>query len=173
VSDHSQNFIDYLVSLRERDAGAVATLRHSLAFKPGAYPKAYPYVERFVGKQWHAQSSPRLALYAVAGLFARHPLVDSDCSFAKAFAAVSLKRDSGSIEKRFIALLDADSETLFDYLRHAISLLAAGGIGLDYVGLLEDLSVWMNRGKTIDYISQRWARDFYQSLANADENEKY
>jgi len=98
--------------------------------------------------------------------------VDSDCSFAKAFATVYLKRKSGSIEKRFITLLDADAETLFDYLCHAISLLAADRVGLDYAGLLDDLSVWMNRGWSVDFIRQKWARDFYQSLVNADNNEK-
>jgi len=172
MSDLSNDFIDYLVSLRERDSGAIATLRHSLAFAPGTYPHAYPYVERFIAESWHAQNSCRLSLYVVAALFARHPVVDETKSFAKAFAEVCNRRDSPSLERRFIAILDANSDTIFDYLRHAISLLGADGIGFDYASLRDDLTVWMNRRRVLDHVRQKWAREFYGSLSHADDAEK-
>jgi len=162
MNNLSNEFIDYLASLRERDNGAMAKLRHSLAFAPGAYPQAYPYVERFMAESWHSQDSHRLSLYVVAALFARHPVVDETKSFAKAFAEVCNKRESKSLERRFIAILDADVDTIFDYLRHAISLIAIEGIGFDYATLRNDLVTWMNRLKNLDILRQRWASDFYR-----------
>jgi len=172
MNDFSKEFINYLVSLRERDSGAIAKLRHSLAFAPGTYPQTYPYVEHFVAEGWHAQDSRRLSLYAVAALFARHPIVDEDKSFAKAFAEVFNKRDSTSLERRFLAILDSDSDTIFDYLRHSIGLIVADGIGFDYAALLRDLTVWMNRSRALDHIRQKWAREFYGFLNHINKNEE-
>ncbi|MCP1633769.1 type I-E CRISPR-associated protein Cse2/CasB [Kerstersia gyiorum] len=162
MSEHAERFIENLKALRERDAGAIAVLRHSLTFEPGAYPRAFPYVERFVGAERSARNVWRLALYAVAGLFARHP-EQQNRSFAAAFGELLRKRESPSIEKRFIALLEADADNILDYLRQAISLLAADDIGLDYVRLLDDLAVWMNPHADRDRLRQHWARDFYRA----------
>jgi len=173
VNDFGEKFINYLVSLRERDSGAMAMLRHSLAFAPGTYPKAYPYVEPFVAESWHTQDSRRLALYGVAALFARYPVIDEEKTFPQAFAVVCNKRDSNSLERRFIAILDADSDTIFDYLRHAISLIATEGIGFNYAGLRNDLVVWMNRINNLDRLRQKWAKDFYRVYdGEVDENSK-
>lgn len=162
MSEYAERFIDHLSTLRERDAGAMATLRHSLTFEPGTYPRAFPYVERFVAADRSANDVWRLALYAVAGLFARHS-EQQNRSFATAFGELLRKRESQSIEQRFIALLEADADNILDYLRQAISLLAAEDIGLDYVGLLDDLAVWMNPNADRDRLRQRWAREFYRA----------
>jgi len=167
VSPHTQRFIDYLIPLPKKDRGALAILRHSLAFEPGAYPKAFPYVERFVKADCHERDARRLALYAVAALFARHP-EHRPQSFAAAFGALFRQRKSPSIELRFVALLGADAENIFDYLRQAMSLLAADKIGCDYARLLDDLTIWMEpRATRLDHLRQRWARDFYRA-AEAD-----
>ncbi|MFT4192236.1 MAG: type I-E CRISPR-associated protein Cse2/CasB [Comamonas sp.] len=168
MSEHAQRFIAHLIALRERDPGAIAALRHSLAFDPGAYPKAYPHVERFVGVDRPAHDAWRLALYAVAGLFARHP-AQREQSFATAFGELMRKRESQSIEGRFIALLGADADNILDYLRQAISLLAGDDIGLDYARLLDDLRVWMNPNADRDRLRQRWARDFYRAAESQTE----
>lgn len=173
MSEHAQEFISYLQSLKERDRGALATLRHSLAFEPGAYPSAFPYVERFAGAAVHERDARRLALYAVAGLFARHPLHGGQ-TFAAAMGELMSRRKSDSIEKRFIALLSADPENIVDYLRQSISLLAAEGVGCDYAQLLDDLSRWMNPfadQSERDRLRQRWARDFYRALQSETEPE--
>lgn len=165
MTDHADDFVNYLQTLKNRDRGALATLRHSLAFAPGSYPKAFPYVERFVGNEIHERDARRLALYTAAGLYARHP-EQHEQSFATALGELMRRRDSGSIEQRFIALLSADPENVADYLRQAASLLAAEGIGLDYSRLLNDLSRWMNSSSDPaerDRLRQRWARDFYRA----------
>lgn len=169
MSEHAEAFIAHLNALKERDRGALAALRHSLAFEPGCYPKAFPYVERFAGAAVHERDARRLALYAVAGLFARHPLQQAQ-SFATALGKLMARRQSQSVEGRFIALLGADAENIVDYLRQAFSLLAADGIGCDYVRLLNDLSRWLNPSTDPSQLRQRWARDFYRATQATHES---
>lgn len=169
MSDYAQSFIKYLEALPERDRGALAVLRRSLGFAPGAYPPAYPYVERFVAAERHAQDASRLALYVVAGLYATHPRQGGK-SLATSLGELMRQRDSASIEQRFVALLGADAENLAVYLRQIVSLLAAGDLPLDYAALLKDLSLWLNPRidpERRDVVRQRWARDFYRALAPA------
>lgn len=180
MSEHSEQFVKHLSRLKESDRGALAILRHSLAFEPGAYPKAFPYIERFVGVAVNARDARRLALYAVAGLFARHP-VQAAQSFATAFGDLMLRRSkpkepNKSIESRFIALLGADAENILDYLRQAINLLDPDKIGCDYPRLLDDLTVWMNPStdpSKRDRLRQRWARDFYRTVQAATSTEAF
>jgi CRISPR system Cascade subunit CasB len=173
VSQHSKSFIHHLQTLKMQDRGALATLRHSLAFEPGTYAKAFSHVERFAGETVHERDARRLALYAVAGLFARHPEHVENKSFSAAFGELMRRRESGSIEQRFIALLDADTDNIVDYLRQAVTLLASDNIGCDYARLLDDLSSWMHpiKSEKRDRLRQRWARDFYRAMQAAQTNE--
>ena len=63
MSELARSFIAHLTGLKEHDRGAFAHLKRSLGFEPGAYPRAYPYVERFVGEDRHADDPWRKALY--------------------------------------------------------------------------------------------------------------
>lgn len=166
MSDLGQNFVRHLQRLREQDRGALATLRRSLSFAPGAYPPAYPYIERFAGVDRQASDPFRLALYLVAGLYALHPET-STSSLASGLGELMHRRDSGSIESRFIALLGADPENLAEYLRHTVTLFAADKLGIDHCMLLDDLVVWLNpyASEKRDQIRQKWAREFYGILA--------
>ncbi len=174
MSDFANDFLKHLGTLSERQPGALAALRRSLGFAPGAYPPAYPYVERFVAAESHANHPQRLALYLVAGLYAMHPH-QASASLASSLAQLMRQRgkDQGSsIEKRFVALLGADAEDLPNHLRQIVSLLSADGVGLNHATLLNDLSFWLNTGldpEKRDRIRQRWAREFYRALAPATE----
>lgn len=170
MSESAQRFVDHLKALGQTNRGAMAALRHSLAFEPGSYEKAYPYVERFASAEQSPRSPWRLALYLTAGLYARHSQ-NAAQSFAAAFGELWRARDnSPSVEKRFIALLGADAENVAEYLRQAISLLAAEDIGFDFVRLLDDLKYWLNAyaPEQRDRVRQQWARDFYR--ANISDN---
>lgn len=165
MNEHAQSFITHLIALKDRDRGAFAHLKRSLSFDPGAYPPAYPYVERFIGADKHADDPRRNALYLAAGLFAVHPQHGEGTSFAAALGRVGRSRESESIEHRFIALLGAEAESLPTLLRQSISLLAADNVGCDYVALLNDLARWLDPWKqeARDRLHQRWARDFYRA----------
>jgi len=164
LSDYTDSFIAYLQSLTTRDRGTLAVLRRSLGFAPGAYPPAYPSVERFA-VQGGDKDSLRQALYLTAGLFALHPQHVKGRSIGDAFGQVMQRRGSPSIEKRFIALLSAEAESLPDQLRQLVTLLAADGIGFDFGALLNDIEPWLHPRAfdTRDRIRQRWARAFYRA----------
>ncbi len=165
MSEHTQSFIRHLIGLKDSDRGALAHLKRGLGFDPGAYPRAYPYVERFVGADRHAEDPRRKALYLTAGLFAWHPLHQEGLSFAAALGRIGHARDSGGIEQRFIALLGAEPDDLPTLLRQAVSLLAADSQPCDYVSLLDDLTRWLAPWgqEARDRLRQRWARDFYRT----------
>lgn len=165
MSEHAQSFIAFLSDLSCQDRGALAHLRRSLGFAPGTFPRAYPYIERFVGPDRHAGDPWRKALYLVAGLFALHPEHRDSETLAAALGALARDRASASIEQRFIALLGAEPESLPRLLRQNVSLLAADDHPCDYARLLDDLGVWLRPfdGDGRDRIRQRWARDFYRA----------
>ena len=178
MTNRENLFISQLEKLND-NPGAMATLRRSLAFKPGNYPRAFPYVEPYV-EPYTSQSkitnekikeADRSALYTVAGLYAKYPENDPQRTLARNFGELALQRGNPgepnkSIEKRFIALLEADAENVHHYLRHAISLLAANDLPISYARLLIDLVKWMNpynSQESRDAIRRAWAKDFYRA----------
>lgn len=150
--------VDWLEDLNARDTRVRAVLRQSLAFEPGAFPAAYPYVEPFVG---NSQSNwRRRMLYLTAGLWASHWRQDrtAPVSLARAAAAHQARTGSTNTERRFINLLDADSDQLPHRLRQMVSLLKDQSI--DFDALLGGLLYWNDDQKRTQ---NRWARDYYQA----------
>jgi CRISPR system Cascade subunit CasB len=159
-------FIAHLQALAERDRGALAALSRSLAFDPGTYPPAMPWVEPFAVADG-TREAQRRALYLTAGLFATHSHHRPGAPLAQGLAVVKLKRKSDSIERRFVSLLSADAEDLPVHLRHAVALLAADEVPCDFASLADDLARWLDpwQDDARDRVRQRWARDFYRHLA--------
>ena len=164
MSEFTNSFVAHLQVLVLRNRGAIAALRRSLGFAPGAYPPAYPAVERFAVHGANSESL-RQALYLTAGLFALHPVHAHGLDLAAALGRAMRQRESASIEKRFIALLSADPDSLPNHLRQAVSLLAADGAAIDYAALLDDLGRLLQRWneEQRDRVRQRWARAFYRA----------
>lgn len=156
-------FIDWLKGLNEKDTKVRAVLRRSLAFDPGRFPPAYPYVEPFVKDE--NNSWRREMLYLVAGLWAAHWREGQEgrpLSLGKACAA----HQTGSTERRFITLLDSDREQLPHRLRQMLALLKNQAI--DFDDLLKKLLYWNDDQKRSQ---NAWARDFYRSVTAEMEEE--
>lgn len=155
-------FIQWLEGLNEKDTRVRAVLRRSLAFDPGAFVPAYPYVEPFLKGEdnfWR-----REMLYLVAGLWAAHWREEQRgqlVPIGKACAAHQLASGSTSTECRFITLLDSDSDQLPNRLRQMIALLNDQSI--DFNDLLNGLLYWNDDLKRTQ---NAWARDFYRTLNN-------
>lgn len=154
-----------LISALERlvqaeDRAALAALRRSLA--EDAVAHAYPYVVPFFPGQ--ASSWLERTYLLVAGLFALHPAV-GPFSLGTALRRVRDMTGSSSIERRFVALLDAHPEDLGPHLRHAVALVRSKDIPLDWHDLLRTVREW-----NMDWARRRWARDFWGSIP-ADEGE--
>ncbi len=164
-TDVAERFIHRLDKLNPaKTRGAkrqhLAELRKSLSFDLGTHVPAFPYVEPFVATLDESTGYWRRAMfYLVAGLYASHPESASQGGFGKAMAVLSHRRESGSLEKRFLALLAAEEEKQLVYhLRQLVSLLKAEGIGLNYAALLRDLFGWQNQSR---YVQRRWAQQYY------------
>lgn len=156
-------FIEWLEGLNKKDTKVRAVLRRGLAFDPGCYPPAFPYVEPFVrneGNGWR-----REMYYLVAGLWAAHwrdGRTEKAMPLGTACARHRAAGGSGSTEQRFVSLLDADEAQLPHRLRQMVALLKEEPI--DFGALLEGLLFWNDRRKRTQ---QAWARDFYRTLDNA------
>ncbi len=160
-------FIEWLEGLSKKDTRVRAVLRRSLAFDPGAFVPAYPYVESFL--KGEDNSWRREMFYLVAGLWAAHwreGLAGAPLSIGKACAAYQMASGSTSTEHRFIALLDADRDQLPHRLRQIIALLKEQPI--DFDTLLTGLLYWNDDQKRTQNL---WARDFYRNMSHETETE--
>jgi CRISPR system Cascade subunit CasB len=153
-------FIEWLESLNGKDTKVRAILRRSLAFDPGRFVPAYPYVEPFVKDE--DNSWRREIHYLVAGVWAAHwreGRLGVPMKVGKACAVYQKASGSTSTERRFIALLDADSDQLPHRLRQMIALLKEHAI--DFDSLLKGLLHWRDDQKRTQ---NSWARDFYHNF---------
>lgn len=156
---NTTDFFARLKELAESDSALVATLRRSASYPPGRYAPAFPYIESSLielGEQRRATA------YLVAGcwaLAARREKGDPR-SFPAAVKALLEQNQQGgkSLEARFTALLDADSDELQWRLRHLTSQLAAAKIAIDWPSLLDDLWQW---GSEKRWVQTAWARLFW------------
>jgi CRISPR system Cascade subunit CasB len=155
-----KGFIEWLESLNTKDSKVRAVLRRSLAFAPGAFVPAYPYVEPFVKDEDNAWR--RDMLYLVAGLWAMHWREGSrgqSMTLGQACVTYQISSGSANTEKRFINLLDADGDQLPHRLRQLIALLKEQAIDFDV--LLKGLLYWNDDQKRTQ---NAWARDFYRNI---------
>ncbi len=164
------NFIDWLEKLSVSDTRVRAILRRSLAFKPGTFFQAAPYVEPFLKNEDNQRK--RETYYLVAGLWALHWRENRDEFLVSIGAACgTLDRENRkrmsvsdpgkltSTEKRFMALLDSDYEQLPHRLRQMVALLKEQPI--DFGDMLKRLLYW---NEDLKRSQNTWARDFYRSL---------
>ena len=106
-------YLDWLEEMNKRDSRVRAVLRRSLAFAPGVFPAAYPYVGPFLAED--ASHWRRQVHYLVAALWAAHWKAERSGGIqpiGKAAALLQLASKSASTERRFIALLDANPDEL-------------------------------------------------------------
>lgn len=160
-----QAFVEHLANVCE-DRGARAILRRSAAFDPGEYVPAFPFVEPFLPED--TPESERRAFYLCAMLYALHGLHQEGRWLARAFGALWWKHEKRpSLEKRFIALLEADADGLSEHLRQIVMLLKEEAF--DHAALLTDLRELMKPYTTErqNRIRARWAKDFYRSETRA------
>lgn len=171
-TSRDEKFIAYLEGLRDRDdKGALAILKRGLGKPAGTDFGMAPYIER-----WNLAAWDRARYYLVASLFASHPMPaetnanGEPCNMGDVFADivkaytsdVRKNKDDArkSVERRFVAILNAHSDDLPRHLRHAVSLAKSKNVPVDYLSLLRDLRDW---DKDEKYVQQKWACRFWRS----------
>jgi CRISPR system Cascade subunit CasB len=138
----------------EEDRAALAALRRGFTHPLAAMPYVAPYLRR------DAPRREEDALVLVGALFGLHP---TRAGVSLATALRRLSDSSDSVALRFRALLDADAEDVPTHLRHAISLVRAHDIPIDYDDLLRAVLAWSRD----DRRAQRaWARHFWGAAAD-------
>ena len=134
-----------------------------LAFDPGQFVPAFPYVEPFVKDADTAWR--RKVHYLVAGLWGRALEGGATGAFAATrpgMCGVSiLQAGSTSVERRFITLLDADTDQLTHRLRQMVALLKDQSI--DFESVLKGLLFWNDDQKRTQ---NAWARDYYRTQSD-------
>jgi CRISPR system Cascade subunit CasB len=155
---------DFFLKLAKRateDSSVVAVLRRSSSYEPGLYPPAFPHIEPYVHGlgEWQRQVT-----YLAAACWAQAARRDYGQGVALQVAARTLRNHqamgSKSIEQRFTALLDADSDELQWRLRHLTTQLTAAAIPIEWPTLLKDLWAWNSRSR---HVQIRWARQFWSN----------
>lgn len=161
--------IDYLKKAhRRKDRAALANLRSGLRRRDGRAMEMYPYIGRFLSE--NTNRSREHAIFTVAALFAYYP----DANNTKGDLGASLrelKNDEGdSVEKRFVALLNAEAEDLPVYLRQIIGLLKSNEkpVGVNWEKLFDDIVRWESDSR---FVQKRWARSFWGDNYNENNQE--
>lgn len=155
-----ESFIGFLEGILKRDDRAVlAHLRKGLGKPPGSTIEMFPYVARFVQRNYRGDEN---AYFLVASLFALYPTYSwkaEDTGNRNVGRSLALmKEKSESIERRFVALLNSDEEDLPNHLRQIISLLKSEDKPINWLQLLKDIKSWSHETK---YVQRNWAKGFW------------
>ncbi len=171
ASDISQKIAAFIASLEnlldrmnQRDSSARATiakLKRGLGKDPGTCIDMFPFViPRIEGIE---KEKDQNAFFMVAALFAAHQKPENNKirNLGSYFKKISnKKKDSESIEKRFLALLNSHYDELFRHLRHAVSLGKSLDIPIDFKVLLWDIIRWDDSEKKVQ---KNWAKSYWST----------
>ena len=154
--------IRYLRGLNKppQNRAALANLRRGLGKPPKSVMEMYPYLGQFLYND--SKHNYETAVFIVAALFAYYP--DAPGNAGNLGDSIRrMKDDSDSIEKRFVALLNAEAEDLPYYLRQIIGLLKSKEIAVNWNQLFRDIKNW-NSDKR--YVQTAWARSFWGNFSS-------
>jgi CRISPR system Cascade subunit CasB len=164
---HDERFISALEHLvTNDDRVALAALRRGLGQRPGETMELYPYVVPYVHRLQY--TSDENAYYIIASLVGLYPTPSWKRSDGKQLtnlgASLALLREGDttrgdSLERRFVALLNAHADDLPEHLRQAISLLKSKDKPIDWLRLLRDLKQW---GREDRRVQRLWAKGFWR-----------
>ncbi len=171
MNEKVDNFIGQLEKLtRQEDRKTLAELRRSLSFEPGEYMRAFPFVMRFTSM---LEGWPQKAYFLVAGLYASHPESSAQAeSLGRTLKRLYQAQDENpSLERRFLTLLESDTDQLGTHLRHLVQLLRAKGFVPNWRTLLEDIGYW-HHFESRDRARRRWAQDFYRPFEKVTDTDQ-
>jgi len=155
-----REFIDYLKDFVESDnRAALATLRRGLGKDVATSTEMYQYI---FPKLRYARDEK--SFFLLASLFGSYPKArNTDGNIGASLAKI--KNESGSIEKRFVALLNAREEVLHEHLRQIVALLKAKETPINWFELLRGIKFWSDPNR---FIQKSWARSFWSSSTDEE-----
>lgn len=155
MTDWRDGFVQHLQRLSEReDRAALAILRRGLRDQPELNFEAAKYVYPALPNNLYPANVKDAFL--VAALYALHPLGGGQGNLGVSVSKIT--GNSANIEKRFLALVDSDKDSLPTKLRHMTTLLKANSVPIAWAQLLKDLSSWEHPDK---WVQRKWVNEFY------------
>ena len=150
-------FIAYLQRLASGGPrGALADLAAELGKRPGTNPRSVRWLARWTV---HVSQAEVARHHLIAALFAAHPAGAPEGNLGLTMAQIALRRRlTPSLERRFVALLEADAEDVGEHLRHIVYLARAADVPLHWAQLLADLRCWDD---PLRRVQAKWARSFW------------
>ena len=168
VDEKAQAFVAYLSGLAGREErGALAALRRGLGRSPGTTPETFKYAVPWLSQEAVRADEDRYFL--VASLFGLHPSSTSEGNMGATFRQIHREgghEEGDSLEKRFVALLNAHSDDLPNHLRHAVAMARSNDVPVNWYQLLCDLRHW---GHPDRFVQRQWATSFWRRAARAPE----
>ena len=151
-----ESFIAYLERIIERDDRAIlAHFRRGLGKEPGTATEMFPYIAPFTNDiKKRSQENAYFLVASMIGLY--HKAKKTAGNLGDSIWL--MKDESGSIEKRFVALLNADEEDLPQHLRQIISLLKSKEKPINWLQLLKDIKFWSHENRSVQ---RNWAYGFW------------
>ncbi len=171
-SDREARFVEAVLDMRTTRPGDAAALRRSLATPPGADPRVhrivYPLLHGVpVYDEWRWFLVAALAALIPRQGRTRGANVDAARSLGESLRRLAASEERGRksrpdrpppLERRFVALLDADPAEIHVHLRALVPRCLRAGVDVDLVRLLRDLAGWSDPTRRVQ---RRWARDFW------------
>lgn len=147
--------------------GVLADLRRGARTAPMVPPRVFKHVAEFFPEEENAFTyRPKTdAMLITACLFATHPSPSEAKgeNMGDTLRLVRGKKDSDSIEKRFLAMLAAGPDELPNHLRHAVSLAKAADVKINWRQLLRDLESLLDAsGNKRRHTVEKWAQHFWR-----------
>jgi len=159
-------FVEQLERLRDNN-GAMAALRRGVGKPPGTAAEMHRYVIPWLGENDSGWNDDRF--YLVASLFSLWHQGTTNLTGSVPFnLGASYQRladESGSTEKRFVALLNSHRDDLPHHLRYTVSILRSKGVPINWTQLLADLRGWDWRSRSVQ---RDWARGFWGGTPASD-----
>lgn len=175
-------FIEYLELLAEgKNLAALANLRRGLGKSPKSSLEMYPYLDQFLSEKSEGKKpnyKRENAVFIVAPLFAYYWKAQTNIKdLGASLLKYQKETESDSVEKRFVALLNAEAGELPDYLRQIVGLLKSKEIAVNWEQLFTDVQYWeaSNNNSKYESVQRKWARSFWgnsnnKTIQNSQEN---
>lgn len=161
--------------VENEDRGALAELRRGLGKGRGYSTAAARIVEPTLSQTaTRAQADAHYLVASLFGLLPRHADTPDDAPFVTKGFGWSLRaarwrdgEEDRGVERRFMALLEAEADGLAEHLRHLIKLGMSrnDNLTIDYRLLLNDVVNWAHPDR---YVQRRWAAGFWSGGIDSD-----
>ena len=168
-------YLSFLATDENRDRAKLAALRRGLGQPGGWDPQLASIVNPRIGNIHDRQAT---ICYHVAALFGLHPVGwkrgedDSaryeNRSFTQSLHVLARQQSQEGgrliedikqpLDRRVMALLNANSDDVFDHLRYAVSLLRGTEIPVDWGKLMLDLDRWDEPDRSVQ---RTWSRAWW------------